>query len=495
MRTVKREVSLLNSAKKKLLENSCFAYAHEKNHWLDVLRAKKYQALLGSHRHIRDEAVKNGYQSKYGLQARQWKLALQDAAETWDKYYQALFVQVREKISRHLLSDLERQYAYWLLKGYSQFIACMSGKAPEPSFLLDAHLRSKIANYVERTARKLQGNSPRVKKLHSAKFDADCYEVFEENGVQYIKLMSLQKGKRIVLPLLGRSKIERTLTLIIKNDKVKIHVSEELQPCTLINEGSLEAVDAGYTEVMTDTEGVRSGKNLGPILTKASDEQNKKMIQRHKLHSFEKIQRKKIPQKAKHIRKYNLGRQKLNDTMEKVRSSISKEINTAINQLIRSKKPSILITEDLRSPFTYNKSKTWNRRLSSWVRGEIQDRISFKALTECFRHEQVHPAYGSQVCFLCGFVDNRNRKGDEFRCLHCKHEDVADRVAAVNYARRYGDEEIRRHMPCRQVKTILLERFFRRLETGQPVTVPGKTLETVEERIHRILSKTMFYSR
>src|SRR3990167_397312 len=494
MRTIKREVCLLNSSKKNLLENSCFAYTHEKNHWLDVLRAEKYQALLDSHRHVRDEAVKNGYQSKYGLQARQWKLALQDASETWDKYYQALFVQVREKIAQHSMSALERQYAYWLLKGYSQFTACMSGKAPEFSFSLDASIRSRIANYVERAARKLQGKPPSVKKFHSVKFDADCYEVFEKNRVQYIKLMSLQKGKRIVLPLLGKSKIEGTITLIIKNDKVEIHISEELQHCILINEGSLEAVDFGYTDVMTDTEGMRYGKNLVSILSTASDQQNKKMIQRHKIHSFEKKQRKKTPQKAKHIRKYNLGRQKLNDTIGKVRSSISKEINTAIHQLIRSKKPSLLITEDLRSSFTYNKSKTLNRRLSSWVRGEIQDRISFKALTECFRHEQVHPAYGSQICLFCGFVDNRNRKGDKFRCLHCKHENVADRVAAVNYARRYGDEEIRRHMPCRQVKTILLDRFFRRLETGQPVTVPGKTLETVEERIHRILSKQC-YSR
>ena len=166
MRTIKREVCLLNSSKKNLLENSCFAYTHEKNHWLDVLRAEKYQALLDSHRHVRDEAVKNGYQSKYGLQARQWKLALQDASETWDKYYQALFVQVREKIAQHSMSALERQYAYWLLKGYSQFTACMSGKAPEFSFSLDASIRSRIANYVERAARKLQGKPHAVTMLN-----------------------------------------------------------------------------------------------------------------------------------------------------------------------------------------------------------------------------------------------------------------------------------------------------------------------------------------
>ena len=58
---------------------------------------------------------------------------------------------------------------------------------------------------------------------------------------------------------------------------------------------------------------------------------------------------------------------------------------------------------------------------------------------------------------------------------------MADRVAAMNYARRYGDPQIGLQTPCDQVKTILLNRFHRRLETGQPVTVPGRTLDIVTE--------------
>jgi hypothetical protein len=32
-----------------------------------------------------------------------WKLALVDAAETWDKYWQAMFVEPRRKISQRRL--------------------------------------------------------------------------------------------------------------------------------------------------------------------------------------------------------------------------------------------------------------------------------------------------------------------------------------------------------------------------------------------------------
>ena len=70
-------------------------------------------------------------------------------------------------------------------------------------------------------------------------------------------------------------------------------------------------------------------------------------------------------------------------------------------------------------------------------------------------------------------------KVDIPKCIFCRYEDMADRVAAMNYGRRYGDPEIGLYTPCNQVKTILLNRFHRRLETGQPVTVPGRTLDTV----------------
>jgi hypothetical protein len=100
-------------------------------------------------------------------------------------------------------------------------------------------------------------------------------------------------------------------------------------------------------------------------------------------------------------------------------------------------------------------------------------------LAEGFRHEQVNPAYGSQTCSKCDFVDRKNRTADKFRCLHCRHEDIADRIAAENYARRYGDQQISLYTPYREVKTILLDRFHRRLEAEQSVTVPGRTLETV----------------
>jgi putative transposase len=288
--------------------------------------------------------------------------------------------------------------------------------------------------------------------------------------------MSLERGKRIIVPLEGISNIKGNITVVLSKETVQINISQEL-PKIVKPLKNVVAVDFGYTEVMTDAAANRYGTQFGKILTKRSDQLCQKMKQRNQLHALEKNN--SSPQKARRIRRYNLGRQKLNCTKQKSTASLKCEINQAINQLIKTTNPDIFITEDLSHLFFHNKSKVVNRRLSSWLRGEIQDRISFKALAEGFRHEQVNPAYGSQTCPKCGFVDSKNRMADKFMCLDCRHEDIADRVAAQNYAKRYGDPEISQYTPYREVKTILLDRFHRRLEAEVSATVQGRTLETV----------------
>ena len=472
MRTVKRDTNTLNKAKQSDLNSLCKAYARQKNFWLDTLKNWKWQALLNTPRKIRDAFIDEGYQSQW-MQARHWKLALQDAVETWDKYWKALFVQLKPKIARKFTQEKSR-YAYWLLKGYKQFAELMQGNIPQPEFAIDKSDQHQVAGYIRRLVRKHKGKPPSVKKTKSVKFDSSCYTIFEHNHIQYLKLMSLQRGKRLIIPLKGISPIKGTITLVLK-DICQVHVSQDLKPHSNPTE-ELEAVDFGYTEVMTDTQGNHYGTQFGKLLDSATHQRHEKMQKRHKLHALEKKYRKTNPKKAKNIRKYNLGTQKLKATIRKSRSTLEKEINTAINQLIKNKRS--IITENLNN-FTYKKSKSLNRKLSNWIRGKLQERVEFKALAEGFRHHQVNPAYGSQTCPQCGFVDCKNRNGDKFKCLHCKHEDHADRVAAKNYLDRYDDSDIGLYTPYSQVKIILLDRFHRRLEAGQPATVPGRTLETV----------------
>lgn len=332
MRTIKRKALPLNKNKLIEVKSLCRAYAKEKNHWLDVLKEWKYQSLLGNPRKIRDEFINLEYHSNDGLQARHWKLALQDAVETWNKNWKAHFISIRSKIASHFKQEEERHYAYWLIKGYSQFSEMMQGKAAKPNFEIDETVCKNIAGYVQRQVKKKRPKRICVKKARSIKFDSSCYCVFEENGSQYIKIMSLEKGKRIVIPLMGKGPIEGNMTLVLDDKDLFIHVTKEITTSPTFSQDIIEAVDFGYSEVMTDTDGKRYGTQFGKILTKISDARHKKMQKRHKLHANKKKQFKKESRKSSNIINYNLGNKKLNKTKKNGRISLEKEINTGMNE-------------------------------------------------------------------------------------------------------------------------------------------------------------------
>jgi hypothetical protein len=130
------------------------------------------------------------------------------------------------------------------------------------------------------------------------------------------------------------------------------------------------------------------------------------------------------------------------------------------------------------------RSKKMSRQVSLWPRGILQERTDFKASAAGCRREQVNPAYTSQMCPHCGFVNGKNRSGDRFECLNCGHGQDADRVAAMNLKARRTDPDITLWTPKERVKIILLDRFAashdaqhgelaaRRLETVKPGTQP-----------------------
>ena len=487
MRTVRRCVEKLNKGKQKKLKDLINAFIDDKRHWLKLFERSDVRIDTKQSRIIRDEAMAANYVSESGLQARMWKLALSDAAATWHKYWQAHFLHVRHNIhtNRNFNEEL-RHYAFWILKDYRNFFACLDGLTPEPKLSISEADRLHVANYIRRQIKRCCRRHPMVHKARSVMLDANCYTLFEKKGRQYLKIMTLERGQRIVLPLKGSTPITGNILVVNDGETVEVHVSQNLKDKGRTGE-TIAAIDFGYTEAFTDDEGVHYGSALGSTITAASERRNEKSKARNRLHAIAKgrarSNSKQSQQKARNIHRFNLGRKKMVETERCARETIAREINTGLNRLVKTKNPGTVVTEKLSHVFTFDKSKKWNRRLSAWTRGVIQSRVEFKALAECFRHQQVNPAYSSQTCPHCGFVDSRNRKGDVFVCLVCGYENHADRVGAMNLLARMDDPEITQYTPYCGVKDVLERRFYRRLEAeGVPTpeaTVPGKTPDTV----------------
>lgn len=72
-----------------------------------------------------------------------------------------------------------------------------------------------------------------------------------------------------------------------------------------------------------------------------------------------------------------------------------------------------------------------NRSILGQCWGLFAQRLQDKAQG---RVEKINPAYTSQRCHECGYVDQRNRENQAFRCLRCGHTAHADLNAARNIA-------------------------------------------------------------
>lgn len=80
-------------------------------------------------------------------------------------------------------------------------------------------------------------------------------------------------------------------------------------------------------------------------------------------------------------------------------------------------------------------TKTSRRRrnmLNQWPFSQLQEFTAYKAAAKGVRVVMVDPAYTSQRCSRCGYVDKRNRDRARFDCLRCGHSDDADHNAAPN---------------------------------------------------------------
>jgi hypothetical protein len=106
---------------------------------------------------------------------------------------QELIKMLHPRVRQHdQWSELQKRYAYWLLQEPQRLAQLMARQAPIPShFEIGSAPRKTVQNYLRRVIRRRRGEWPRVKLARSMTLDAEMYHVFEQDGVQYIKVMSL----------------------------------------------------------------------------------------------------------------------------------------------------------------------------------------------------------------------------------------------------------------------------------------------------------------
>ena len=421
------------------------------------------------------------------LQARHWKLALEETSKMAMMHWKSVIAEAKKNLAHTLkrFNDQDRHYACWLLCGINrQFFELLDGRIPVPnpevSFdrnyclsydrtLSPKTLRS-IAGIVRRTVNRVRRESvfyPRTKAFHNRiDFDTSCYTVRSTEDAQFLELMSLQPGKRISLRLKGRSKIRGTLQLIRDTAgtySLRVYVPQECEAQR--KTGTVIGIDLGYTEMMATSEQELLGTDLGQYFSAISDKRRKNSEGRNRMYSLFRNLLKKSGKdklaKAERIRKNNLGRKKQRARYIRDIGVIKTIVNRELNLLFTRRKNPIkeIVVEDLSARMKVHFGKKWNRRLSGWMRGYLQERIRYKAKKFGIEVSEVNPAYSSRECPRCHCTDKENRQGNSFKCSRCGYHGHADLVAALNILGRLGDKEIRIGMPPSRVKAVLDGRY------------------------------------
>jgi transposase len=488
----------LNTGKLKDISQLISAYANQKDAFLVTYAHIKFLDALLSNR-LRDSLVASGFKSPFGLKARAWKLALNDALQAIDVYWQAIIYVCKKYIFRKFSDEAERHYAFWTLKDYKRIQSLMSGQIPDGEPLkskLDLSARQKIAKYLHRRLRKEVGSRPRVCLRRSICLDARMYRVFDEKGTQYISITKLFERGRVVIPLKGRHTISGNIRIVLNRitQTIEVHTTSDVLRKSLRTNSPDIGVDLGVSELFTDSEGIKWCSEYWDELKSYAEKVNATGKQRNKLHALEKSLRRRNPNKARRIRKFNLGKDKMMAKKSQFHSRIKTDVNTAINRFLDVRMPHRIAIEDLRG-YSPEPGKGWfSRLLSFWTLGIINQRFTFKSQAGGSSLESVNAAYSSQTCPACGYLDPLNRKRDRFQCLNCGTVLDADTAASRNLKARLDDPDIQLWTSTKRVREILVQRFEKRRLEGLVVetqadtaglTVSGKTPGTIMTEVRR----------
>lgn len=436
-------------------------YAAVKNELFHKYGSISGLEYLSYPRQIRDGWVRTGYADRFGLQARYWKQAFDEAFSNIRSNWSNAIKKVNKNLFKNQsFTENEKHYAFYLLKAKDLLYKIVILKYfPIPDRFQGMQIRrSKIHNYLKSKLRKHLGTKPHQNKNRSFQIDQNMYDLYKDNkGRPWLGIMGLLPRKRIRLQMTSSIETAGNLRIVLKGNRLEIHQAEDIQ----INSNSgieQRAIDKGFTAVITSNSGKKYGDGFNELLKEESNRLLEKNKTRNKICALaKKYEEAGDVVKAETIKENNLGKKKYYHQKEIDSNEIKRFINLSLNRFFIEEKPALLAVEDLTFTSWEKKlSKQVKRYFSSWLKGYLQERIDYKAMLNGVQQVVVNPAYGSQVCHLCGCFGIR--RGDKFYCeIHGELD--ADHNAALNYLARMSDSEITVYTPYHKVKDILQERL------------------------------------
>jgi transposase len=455
----------LNATKSKVAELYELAqrYATVKNDIFLQYGSLKGLQYLNYPRKVRDEWVATKYATKFGLQARQWKTAFDEAfANIKTKWSQVEGTTRKSLYNNKSFTEEEKHYAFYLLKAPALLYKAITFE----TFKLPVQFEGlaiatlKVHKYLKSRLRNHFGKKPLQQRTTYFVMDSMMYDLAKDGkGRLWVGIMGLKPRARIRLLLTSNVAPEKgaNIKIVLKGNRIELHHMVEIE-AKQNDSNKIVAIDKGFTEVIATSSFNRYGLKFNEPLKKESDRLSEKNKKRNKLMALvKKYEEKGNFVKAETIKNENLGKKKYQHQKLVNKAKLKTFINTALREFFKTEKPAILVQENLN--FTsWNKqlSKKVKRYFSSWLKGYLRERLEYLSQLNGVKLVAVNTAYSSQVCHICHAFGLR--KGDKFYCAEHGEFDAEYNATLVLLARLF-DEELKLWMSPQRVKTILLARL------------------------------------
>jgi transposase len=146
-------------------------------------------------------------------------------------------------------------------------------------------------------------------------------------------------------------------------------------------------------------------------------------------------------------------------TGQRLGRQVRQDINRAVNQALQDHPDARLIYEDLNVSSMRFHARSMNAYLYASNLGHLPKQLAWACAKRGQAAHTVNPAYSSQECPHCHYVDRANRPTQKtFCCAVCGFKAHADHKAAHTLATRWGDTELAQCRTKEAVKALLMLR-------------------------------------
>ncbi|WP_269325679.1 transposase [Lactobacillus delbrueckii] len=466
-----------------------------------MLAVNNWQALRNQVRKW-DKPVKGSkgkLETVYNFQTKHWVGALREACANIKSMWSNLANRLKKLIQgNENFSADQRHLLFFILKFKSAWQAVLLHKPielPEEYSEALAEIETKLKHkqikqaysYLCRITYRYHYRARKSGKLGSS-MKCDLNWAFEGNTFSF---SSDVPRKQFSVEMTSPWSYPRTgdITVVLDRIKQRLEVHKLISSKRYSNDSKKAiGIDKGLATLLSCSSGNEYGKNFSKLANAIVDKYGKRNANRQpymslrwqlnqQLEQLEKAnqplsktalrKKRKLLGKLKNLEQNNIGRKSYDKSYRSAHETVRSFINCAINRMIETEHPAVIAKEDLM--FVKEKgvksdnsrfARKMRKRLNSWTKGQLDERIEYLSSKNSIETHDVNPAYTSQYCSICGqhFEERYGSHHELTKCKKCGKMN-ANIAAAKNILSRLTDEEITLYTPYKRVKEILVSRI------------------------------------